>query len=123
LNNSVNKEKMMELYLSGKTLAEVGREFGISKQRVFRIIGGTDRHRRVTDEQLAKIKYIGLRNWMKENNVSLMGLTRLLYDNTEAENWSRTRNRIYGRTDMGKRFIDKLITITGLSYEVLFSEE
>ncbi len=121
--NLDRKEKMRELYLSGKTLDEVGKEFCISRQRVFQIIGGNAKFRRVTDKQLENVKYIGLRKWMKENNVSMTQLTRLIYGESLGTNYQVVRNRVCSYKEIPKSFIDKLIEITGLPYEVLFREE
>jgi hypothetical protein len=116
--------QMIELRLSGKSYEEIGKLFGVSKQRVFQLIGGDERCRYpVRGVANQKIKYVGLRNWMRENSVSIAQLTRLIYGHGNASTQTNTRLKIYGSLEMPKSFIDKLIEITGLSYERLFDEE
>lgn len=116
--------QMIELRLSGKSYDEIGKLFGVSKQRVFQLIGGDERGRYTVNEvAIRKIKYLGLRNWMKDNRVSVAQLTRLIYGHANASTQTSTRLKIYGTSEMPKSFIDKLIEITGLSYERLFDEE
>lgn len=116
--------QMIELRLSGKSYEEIGKLFGVSKQRVFQLIGGNEKCRRKVDEVAnQKIKYVGLRNWMRDNGVSIARLTRLIYGHGNASTQTNTRLKIYGELEMPKSFIDKLIKITGLSYERLFDEE
>ena len=115
-------QKMKEMFMAGKTLEEVGKEFGLSRQRVFQIVGGYKKPKQVTEEQINKVKYLGLKKWMLQNNVSFSELTRLIYGQTNRNQYNTTHSRICAHKDIPKSFIDNLIKITGLPYEVLFEE-
>lgn len=112
------KEEMRKLYESGMTFAEVGEEFGISKQRVFQLIGGKTKNlfRTVNKERCI---YDGLRKWLNDNRISVHELTRRLYGDAHALNYKRTRDKLCG-VAITKEYIDKFREITGLTYEELF---
>lgn len=116
------KQEMLRLYESGMTMDKIGEKFGVSRQRVFQIIGGnTMRHHSAVTP--TKCIYIGLRNWLNDNDVSIMGMTRKMYGNSSPANYQHTKCVLNGKNNMRKFDIDKIIKITGLTYEKLFEEE
>lgn len=112
---------MLSLYESGMTMEQIGEKFGITRQRVFQLIGGNKKRRSavVTPE---KCIYIGLRKWMNKNDVSVTEMTRKMYGNSTPVNYHHVREMLAGKLNMRKLDIDKIIKITGLTYEELFEE-
>ena len=116
------KTYMRELYQSGFTHQQIGDKFGISRQGVQQTIGkGNHRYFRFVDEE--RCIYSNLRKWLNDNKVCINELTRRVYGNTYAGNVVRTKHRLIGKVELTKTYIDKLIEITGLTYEELFRKE
>ena len=112
------KREMEKLYESGMTHAEIGREFGISRQRVFQLIGGKTRHHyRIITKELCV--YDGLRDWLNENRVSIGELTRRIYGEAHAVARKRISDKLGGAI-ITKTYIDKILKVTGLTYEEAF---
>ncbi len=111
-------ETMRDLYLAGKTYEEIGTEFGISKQRVYQLIGGEMKHKVVIPEE--RCIYPNLRLWMNENNVSVNKLCRTMYDGRlEPERTEVLRKALKG-SNCTKNTIDRILKATGLTYEEAF---
>lgn len=116
------KRQMDKLRKKGMSYQQIAWEFGVSKQRVFQIIGGSkENHFRPFNKE--RCIYVGLRKWLNDNKVSLNELTRKLHGNTNSNNRQRTRARIIGEVEIEKTFIDKILEITGLTYEKAFETE
>ena len=114
------KEWMQELFNSGLTYREIGEVAGISKQRVFQIIGNTDRtkFRDLTKEQCV---FDGLRRYLNENRISIVALTRKIYGDCGGAKYSRLKDALKssrGLITMTK--INKILSVTGLTYEEAF---
>ena len=107
---------------SGKTYQEIAAHFNLSKQRIYQMIGSNNpqffRYVKPTN-----CVYKGIRKWMNDNKISIAELTRKLYENYSPVNFARVCNRLNGSTDISKKHIDKILSITGLTYEVAFEIE
>ena len=116
------KKQMIRLYQGGMTYRQIAAEFGISHQRVVQIIGNSKENlfRAVSKKRCV---YSGLRKWLNDNKVSVCELTRRLYGNACGENLNRTRGRLKGNVELTKTYIDKLLKITGLTYEEMVGED
>lgn len=104
------KEIMIAMYDNGMTYQKIGEVFGISKQCVHQLINSGDGIRLST---LTKIPYIGLRMWMLANRVSVKELNKRVGTAT-----SITRG-CNPRMDT----INKILKVTGLTYEECFNTE
>ena len=116
------RRQMMQMYEDDKTYQEIGDAFGISRQRVFQMIGAGNpkRFRKITPLQCI---YKGIRKFMNDNKISLNEMTRRVYGNTTPGNYQHTRKRLNGDIEISKTHIDKLLSITGLTYEAAFELE
>lgn len=119
LERNKRKEWMQELFDSGLTYREIGEVAGLTKQRVFQIIGNQDRSkfRRITKEQCV---FDGLRKYLNENRISIVGLTRKMYgDMNGAYNTLKYTLKSKGSLlTMPK--INRILSATGLTYEQAF---
>lgn len=111
--------KMIELRNEGKTYAEIAKIMGTSKQRVHYLIGGkSDKFFRIVSCE--RCIWCGLREWMNENKVCVAELTRRLYGHGNPSQQSLVRDRLAGKVNFQKDFIDNILRITGLTYEEAF---
>lgn len=113
------KAYMRSLYESGMTYEEIGETLGVSQQRVYQMIGGEYKNhfRRVSEKSCV---FVGLRNWLNDNKVNVSDLVRRIYGEFYAESHKRLASKLRGRTEFKKAEIDKLLEITGLTYEEAF---
>ena len=116
------KKQMETLFKNGMTYAEIGCQFGISRQRVAQIIGKRNEKyfRAIKCERCV---YVGVRKWLIDNKISITELTRRLYGNSSSDNFHSVNNRLNGSAELTKTYIDKILKITGLTYEEAFKKE
>lgn len=116
------KKQMIRLYNGGMSYQKIADKYGLSHQRVQQIIGSSNEKlfRGFTKERCI---YSGLRKWLNDNKVSACELTRRLYDNSNPVNTARTIKRLNGTNELTKTYIDKLLKITGLTYEEMVGED
>ena len=121
----IEKQELMRAdRAQGMTYKQISEKYGISKQRVQQIVGGgTDRvkacFRGITEKDCI---YPNLRKWMNDNKVSKAELCRRLFGNSHPQLQDRARAWLNGRNHPSKLNIDRLIEVTGLTYEELFKE-
>ena len=114
------KERMIELRKQGLTYEEIAAQVGISRQRVYQIIGGCHRrHRAYTEEDCV---YAGLRNWLNEHDVGMAQFVRSMYGEYHPTIRQRVK-RIMSGKDCRKSFIDRVLMATGLTYEQAFGDK
>ena len=106
-------------YANGLTVREIATKYGVSYQRVHQAVGkhGPGHFR----ENRACI-YPNLRKWINVNKITVAELLRRRDLVSHERNHSRVTNILLGRAEAKKNEIDKLIKITGMSYEELFQE-
>lgn len=113
------KSQLIELRKKGATYRELSELFGISYQRVHQLIGKYDgRYFRTITKDICV--YDAIRNWLNENRVSVAEVTRRMYGNTTHCNYERTKGRLNGTIELTKTYIDKILSITNLTYEEAF---
>lgn len=104
---------------SGMTYEEIAIMFGVSRQRVHQVCGKYNPCRFQFISEKGCI-YPNWRNWMNENKVSRYELARrmgLLSSQTSYVN--AISGYMSGKCEPKMWFIDKLLEVTGLKYEVL----
>lgn len=114
--------EMMEMRRAGASYTEIAERFGLSKQRVYQIVGVRNKayFKPITQAQCV---YPYLRKWMNDNEVSVAELCRRMRGNAAGTNLSEVGHILTGKGKcMQKKTIDKLIKATGLKYEKLFYE-
>ena len=111
---SKRADLVRRMHAKGMTYEEIGEIFVFSKQRAQQLA-----HSHPGDgfhaNTIAKIKYVGLRNWMLENRVKVCDL--------EKQCGSRLHRALSSEGNPTKKLIDKILAITGLTYEECFKEE
>lgn len=113
------KKQMQELRNKGFSYEEIGKIMGISHQRVHQIIGKGNKALFRPIKPTGCV-FDGIRQWMNENQISISELVRIIYGNTCPENYNRIRSYLTARNDIRKTLIDKILSITNLTYEEAF---
>lgn len=114
-------ECMREMHLQGITYADIGRQFGISRQRVFQLIGGADKPKFVGVKPDSCV-YVGLRNYLISNRISINELTRRAYGECKPNFSAHIATALKGG-EVRKSVIDRILNATSLTYEQAFSKE
>lgn len=118
-NREKRKRQMETLFENGMTYEEIGKNFGISRQRVFQIIGGKTKYQ-VKPFTTETCIYSGLRKWLNEHKIGTTELTRKIYRNYSSSNRESVKKMLNGKLKITKTHIDKILEITGLTYEKAF---
>lgn len=114
-----------DLYLEerkkGKTYRQIAEEFGVSYQRVAEACSGADTQHfyPYTEKQCI---YPHLRRWLNDNRVGRSEFVKRLGYVSCSQTNVRVRNCLQGKYYPTKKMIDKMISVTGLTYEELFWE-
>ena len=103
----------------GMTYQQIADVLGISKQAVGNSLSRYD-YRRFKYIQPEACVYEGLRVWMNEHHVNVSELVRRLGLQTAPANITRYRQILSGNYELRKATIDKILEITGLTYEQAF---
>lgn len=105
----------------GKTYRQIAEEFGVSYQRVAEACSGAGTKNFFSYTEKRCI-YPHLRRWLNDNRVGLSEFVeRMGYVSCSRTN-DRIRDCLRGRYYPTKKMIDKMIAVTGLTCEELFSE-
>lgn len=106
---------------NGLTYKQIAEKYGVSIQRVGQACGKENpKHFRMIQDNCI---YPNLRNWMNDNKVSRKALAQRMgfvgYESTQY----KIGQYMKGENDPPKKVIDKLIEVTGMTYEELFYTE
>lgn len=116
------KQEKMALREQGMTYQQIADHFGISYQAVAQTLAKYNPNKFCFVRPSGCV-YTGLRNWMNKNKVGISEFVR----RCGVENCYCNKNRMVGylsgKTDPPKRTIDKILAVTGLTYEEAFGEE
>lgn len=115
-------QQMIEMVREGFTYKQIGRVYGVSKQRVHQIVsqGDVRYFHPITKERCI---FNGIRNWMNANKVDVASITRKIYGNTSPTCHQKLRSYLVGKNEMRMSTIEKLLEITGLTFEQAFKEK
>lgn len=111
--------RIFELRLDGMTLEEIGKEYGISRERVRQILEevthGYDRKARCS--YMRRCIYPGLKNWLLENRMTASELNKEL---AFAGKPTLFYNRMTGVTKFNIDEIKTILAYTGMTFEEAF---
>lgn len=110
----MTNEQKVEAYkmlLDGNSMQVVADKFGVTRQRIQQIFPGTGK--RGAGRYYV---YPNLKRWLYDNNTSASKLgEKIGASSGMVSNW------MLGKNDPHKFFIDRILEVTGLTYEVAFS--
>lgn len=114
-----NAERYIAARAEGKTYKEIAQMYGVSYQAVQQSCARHTPHlfKPYNDKQVV---YAGLRNWMNSNKISRAELIRRMGLIPHGTEMARCGDYLRGDVDLKKKTIDKLLEVTGLTYEDAF---
>lgn len=116
-------KKYLEARDSGLSYTQIAEMFGVSKQRACQVCAKYQPSKFQFISEKGCI-YPNWRKWMNNNKVSKLELIRRMgmCDSPSAAS-NRLRSYMEGKCNPAKSYIDKLLEVTGMTYEVLFYQE
>ena len=113
----MTKEEKLEAFamlLDGHTLQTVGERFGISKQGVQQMLTVTNMR---IDMAAQSCVYPNISRWMAQNGYGYMSISKMC--DIAPQTVQRTLSK---GADCKKSFIDKILKVTGMTYEEAFDQ-
>ena len=113
----MTKEEKLEAFamlLDGHTLQTVGERFGISKQGVQQMLTVTNIR---IDMAARSCVYPNISRWMAQNGYGYMSIAKMC--DISPQTVQRTLSK---GSDCKKSFIDKILKVTGMTYEEAFDQ-
>lgn len=116
------KERCLQLEAQGYNRKQIAEAVGVTRQRVYQILGTAEKgfFKPITEQGCI---YPNWRKWMNDNKVSVPAFSRLMGMDSASRDYGLIKRWMRGDNFPLKFNIDKIIEITGLSYEELFSKE
>lgn len=124
--SSLDRAERAAMYLrdheAGLSYAKIAAKHGVSRQRIAQVCGcySKKHFRGITSDQCV---YKNLRAWMNSNEISQAELLRRMGTLPYGSSISCLQSVLRGRTYPRKDTIDRLLSVTGLSYRELFEED
>ena len=122
----MRKHQKADLYAkereSGKSISEVAKMYGVSYQAVAQATRKSSHNyfRHYTEQECV---YPNLRKWLNDNKVTRSELMRRMGMTASPTNYGRVSHYLKGRNYPYKNTIDKLLEVTGLTYEEFFQRD
>lgn len=109
-----NRKRMIEaMHAGGMTYDEIGQALGISRQAAHQMVN-RKKSKNFHEATVMKIPYIGLREWMLENRVSVRELTRRCETKTLI---------LDGSHNLRADKVGKILEVTGLKFSDCFRRD
>ena len=122
----MDKERAMDMFkmrLEGATYQEIADKYGITKQRVEGILKMREPSKKHSNKKYEKCIYKGLREWLQQNNYKLNDLQNLISKNKQSQAGNSLRMKLCGEREFRLSDINKIINLTGMTFEELFMQE
>lgn len=113
----MNKKRdiILAMRQKGMTFEEIGNILCVTRQAVHQALNYVDKER-FYEQPIMKVKYVGLRNWLMKNRVSLKELGR----RCDKTGFSKS---LIGDCEPSKSAIDAILGVTGMTYEECFTSD
>ena len=117
------KEQMRELREAGMTYKAIGARLGVSGQYVAHVLGQNGTHGGFKPYSEQQCVYAGLRRWLNQHQIARRALCAIL-DKRAVHGGSATsvRAHLRGEGSFSMADINKLIEVSGMTYEELFRQ-
>lgn len=116
-----NKVKMFEMRVRGYTLEAIGKEFGITRERVRQILRSVCSRSTSIKRGCESMIYPNIAKWLMGNDVSVGELSEML-DKSSNRSAVKLSHKLHGKHIRGLAIseIRKILEITGLTFEEAF---
>ena len=116
------KQEKLALREQGMTYQQIADHFGISYQAVAQPLAKyqPNHFHYVTETGCV---YPNIRKWLNDNKVNKSEFARRCGFCNQSDRKKRLDGYLKGRCDPPKRVIDKILSVTGLTYEQAFSKK
>lgn len=111
-----DKAEAYFMRLEGKSFQEIADCFGVSWQYIHHLLSGICE--RKPRRSLDTVVFPGIRNYMRENQLSFAGFSKILGISIK-----QVICGLCGKNDITKNFIDRVLDTTGMTYEQAFKKE
>lgn len=105
----------------GLSYQQIADKYGVTRQNVG-IACGKANPNLFQFHPEKRVVFPNLRKWMNDNKISTSELTRRLGLEASSANMSRVRLILRGGGNPRRTTINKLMEVTGMTYDVLFAE-
>lgn len=112
-------EEYREARARGESYAEIAKRFGVSRQAVWQALNRKKNNWQ--DISPVECVYPYLREWLNEKQVTIPDFAQMVQGTRQSG--SNVRCWLEGTMYPSKKYIDKLLAVTGLTYEKLFEED
>lgn len=112
------REMANRLRDQGYTLEQIGQMLGISRARAGQLVARQGKFHVILAEHCP---YVNLRNWMNANRVSRAEFIRRMGYMNDPETVIRFGCVLRGEQQPRKDYIDKMLKVTGMTYEEMFA--
>ena len=120
MKKSPNREKARELRAKGYNNTAIAKELGVSYQRVAQYFSGEEGCRHY---HRAACIYPKIDEWLYTNRITIGRFVVLLGNDYNATSSNAMRYKLNGKVDFKKREIDKILKLTGMTYEECFAND
>ena len=121
------KQSKQSIYLAerraGLTYREIAEKYGVSHQAVSQSCYSRGPRARFKSYTPKEVVYPYWREWFNENRVTRRAFAEMLGISPKGSNMGTIAHWLRGQTFPQKKSIDKILSITGLTYEQLFARE
>lgn len=115
------KEQILALRKQGLKHKEIAERLGISEQYSSQVCGAV--YPMYATPVGSECVYPNLREWMNENRVSRKEFLQRMGLTVHQNNYDRLNSYMTGKYYPRKPYIDKMLEVTGMTYETLFYVE
>ena len=123
MTSNIDIDVAIEMRDNGATYEEIGKHFGVSKQRVHTALGSFKKNASI----YTKIRYKGLKRWFKETDTSFSGFAKLVGTNSSSAYVRKIQNWLTEGGERERTFtieqVKKMLEVTGMTFEELFEED
>ena len=118
----IDRETALELRSDGMTYTEVASVLGVTMGEVYIAAGHVGRTRTYRAFTPKRCVYPNIRDWLNNNKITLRQLCEYMCPFVTGATINRIRDMLSGATELRKSDIDRLLKLTGLTYEQAFLE-
>lgn len=108
--------EMIEMRNEGKSLAEIGQNFGISRQRVLQIIGNSAKY---PGRPIKNCVFPGIKNWLFEHRVGIKEMSEGL----RCMCYTTLHLKLCGKHLFTLPEVNAILAYTGMTFEEAFGKE